>query len=66
MISAPPIKRIGAKLSSSFRLYGELHRFIPALASWYGASICEIPIKNIVRPKGNSHYGISPNLPRIF
>jgi glycosyltransferase involved in cell wall biosynthesis len=40
-------------------LYGELHRFIPALASWYGASICEIPIKNIVRPKGNSHYGIS-------
>jgi glycosyltransferase involved in cell wall biosynthesis len=30
-------------------LYGELHRFIPALASWYGASICEIPIKNINR-----------------
>jgi len=28
-------------------LYGEMHRFIPALASWYGASICEIPIKNI-------------------
>src|SRR6202050_4579138 len=26
-------------------LYGEMHRFIPALASWYGASICEIPIK---------------------
>ncbi len=24
-------------------LYGEMHRFIPALASWYGASICEIP-----------------------
>src|ERR1700759_904703 len=23
-------------------LYGEMHRFIPALASWYGASICEI------------------------
>ena len=28
-------------------LYGELHRFIPALASWYGASIIEVPIKNI-------------------
>ena len=27
-------------------LYGEMHRFIPALASWYGASICEIPISN--------------------
>ena len=25
-------------------LYGEMHRFIPALASWYGASICEVPI----------------------
>ena len=28
-------------------LYGELHRFIPALASAYGATICEIPIRNV-------------------
>src|SRR5450631_3962224 len=40
-------------------LYGEMHRFIPALASWYGASICEIPIKNVNREYGQSHYGIS-------
>jgi glycosyltransferase involved in cell wall biosynthesis len=40
-------------------LYGELHRFIPALAAWYGASICEIPIKNVNRVRGKSHYGIS-------
>jgi hypothetical protein len=39
-------------------LYGEMHRFIPALASWYGASICEIPIKNVPRKRGKSHYGI--------
>jgi hypothetical protein len=39
-------------------LYGEMHRFIPALASWYGASICEIPIKNVPRERGKSHYGI--------
>jgi len=39
-------------------LYGEMHRFIPALASWYGASICEIPIKNMPRVRGKSHYGI--------
>jgi glycosyltransferase involved in cell wall biosynthesis len=39
-------------------LYGEMHRFIPALASWYGASICEIPIKNVNRERGRSHYGI--------
>src|SRR5215472_10369910 len=46
-------------------LYGELHRFIPALASWYGASICEIPIKNINRERGASHYGISRTF-RVF
>jgi glycosyltransferase involved in cell wall biosynthesis len=40
-------------------LYGEMHRFIPALASWYGASICEIPISNPKREFGRSHYGIS-------
>ena len=43
----------------SIRLYGELHRFIPALASWSGATIAEIPIKNVVREKGRSHYGLS-------
>ena len=42
----------------SIPLYGEMHRFIPALASWYGASICEIPIRNINRESGKSHYGI--------
>ena len=42
----------------SIPLYGEMHRFIPALASWYGASICEIPIKNLNRERGKSHYGI--------
>src|ERR1700719_139406 len=46
-------------------LYGELHRFIPALASWHGASICEVPIQNVNRERGNSHYGISRTL-RVF
>jgi glycosyltransferase involved in cell wall biosynthesis len=40
-------------------LYGELHRFIPALASWSGAKIAEIPIRNTLREKGSSHYGLS-------
>ena len=48
---APVIKRI--------RLYGDLHRFIPALASWSGARIAEIPIANIPRPQNQSHYGLS-------
>jgi glycosyltransferase involved in cell wall biosynthesis len=46
-------------------LYGEMHRFIPALASWYGASICEVPIRNINREHGASHYGISRTF-RVF
>jgi len=48
---APAIKRI--------RLYGDLHRFIPALASWGGARIAEVPIANIARPQNQSHYGLS-------
>jgi glycosyltransferase involved in cell wall biosynthesis len=40
-------------------LYGEMHRFIPALLSQQGAKIAEIPIKNIPRPCGTSRYGIS-------
>jgi len=46
-------------------LYGEMHRFIPALAAWYGASICEIPIKNVHRERGKSHYGIGRTF-RVF
>jgi glycosyltransferase involved in cell wall biosynthesis len=41
------------------KLYGEMHRFIPALLSFSGAKIIEIPIKNIQRPQGKSNYGIS-------
>jgi glycosyltransferase involved in cell wall biosynthesis len=46
-------------------LYGEMHRFIPALASWYGASICEIPISNPAREFGKSHYNITRTF-RVF
>lgn len=50
----------------SVPLYGEMHRFIPALASWYGASICEIPIRNINRERGKSHYGIGRTFRVLF
>jgi glycosyltransferase involved in cell wall biosynthesis len=49
-------------LLKHIKLYGELHRFIPALASAVGAKICEVPIQNIVRPKGKSKYGIGRTL----
>lgn len=44
---------------AEIHLYGELHRFIPALASWAGASVAEVPISNIARKNGTSNYGIS-------
>jgi glycosyltransferase involved in cell wall biosynthesis len=47
------------EILSEIHLYGELHRFIPALASWVGASIGEVPITNIQRKNGKSNYGIS-------
>ncbi len=40
-------------------LYGDLHRFIPALASSHGARIAEVPITNVERPQNRSHYGLS-------
>lgn len=42
----------------NFQLYGELHRFIPALTSWSGARITEIPVNHHPRLYGTSKYGI--------
>lgn len=41
------------------RLYGELHRFIPALASQVGATVTEVPVNHRARKYGSSKYGIS-------
>ena len=46
-------------------LYGELHRFIPALASSIGAKIAEVPIVNLERKTGKSNYGIGRTI-RVF
>jgi glycosyltransferase involved in cell wall biosynthesis len=47
-------------------LYGEMHRFIPALASWSGATIAEVPIKNIPRAAGKSNYDLSRTFRVVF
>lgn len=41
------------------KLYGEMHRFIPALVSWSGASVTEVPVRHHARQFGRSKYGIS-------
>jgi len=40
------------------RLYGEMHRFVPIYASWYGARIAEIAVSHHPRLHGKSHYGL--------
>ncbi|MBS0236547.1 MAG: glycosyltransferase family 2 protein [Proteobacteria bacterium] len=46
-------------LAKKLDLYGELHRFIPVLASMHGAKIDEIQVKHHSRKSGQSKYGIS-------
>jgi glycosyltransferase involved in cell wall biosynthesis len=41
------------------RLYGEMHRFIPAYASWVGARITELEVSHHPRKHGRSKYGLS-------
>lgn len=43
----------------NLKLYGEMHRFIPALASWYGVKIKEIEVTHHPRYRGKSKYGIT-------
>ncbi len=47
------------EIVENLSLYGEMHRFIPSLASWVGGRICEIPVKHSPRRYGKSKYGIS-------
>ncbi len=52
------IKAYRAEILKGTRLYGEMHRFIPALANLMGARICELPVSHHARPFGKSKYGL--------
>jgi len=51
------IKAYRAEILKGTRLYGEMHRFIPALANLMGARICEVPVTHYPRQFGKSKYG---------
>ena len=59
-------KAYRSEVLKDINLYGELHRFIPALASFYGARVAEVPIKNSPRSAGASHYGLGRTLHVMF
>jgi len=51
------LKAYRAEVLHGIRLYGELHRFIPVLASYRGYRIAEIPVNHRPREHGRSRYG---------
>jgi len=53
------LKAYRKEIVKHIHLYGEMHRFIPALASWAGAKVAEIEVNHRPRRKGSSKYGIS-------
>src|SRR6476660_7619500 len=59
-------KAYRAEVLKDVNLYGELHRFIPALASFCGARVAEVPIRNTPRAAGDSHYGIGLTFRVLF
>jgi len=59
-------KAYRSEILKEINLYGELHRFIPALASFYGARIAEVPIRNTPRASGDSHYGLGRTFNVMF
>ena len=59
-------KAYRAEILKDINLYGELHRFIPALATLYGARIAEVPIRNLPRAAGGSHYGLGRTFRVLF
>lgn len=52
------LKVYRAELVADMNLYGELHRFLPALAFIEGARITEVPVRHHPRQFGKSKYGI--------
>ncbi|HVN56318.1 MAG TPA: glycosyltransferase family 2 protein [Anaerolineaceae bacterium] len=56
------LKAYRREVITGFRLYGEMHRFIPVYAKWVGASITEMPVHHHARKYGKAKYGLERTL----
>ena len=56
------LKVFRAEVVRAMKLYGEMHRFLPAIASEFGVSIGEKVVNHRARTHGKSHYGITRTL----
>ena len=52
------LKAYRREVLDGFRLYGEMHRFIPAYADWVGADIVEVPVRHHLGVHGEAKYGL--------
>ncbi len=53
------LKAYRADIIKGVKLYGEMHRFIPAYAAWQGGEVAEVPVSHTPRRHGTSNYGFS-------
>ena len=60
------LKAYRKEILAETRLYGEMHRFIPALASWSGARIAELVVNHRPRTAGTTKYGLERMLKVIL
>jgi glycosyltransferase involved in cell wall biosynthesis len=56
------LKAMRAEVAKGLRLYGEMHRFIPAVASWMGVSLAEVEVNHRPRTRGSTKYGLGRTL----
>jgi len=59
------LKAYRREVIENLRLYGDMHRFIPAVASWMGTSVAEVKVHHAPRRAGVSKYGLSRTM-KVF
>jgi len=59
------LKAYRREVIENLRLYGDMHRFIPAVASWMGISVAEVKVRHAPRRAGVSKYGLSRTM-KVF
>lgn len=60
------LKAYRREVITGFRLYGEMHRFIPVYANSVGAKILEVPVRHHARKFGKSKYGLERTIKVIL
>jgi len=60
------LKAYRKEVVKNITLYGEMHRYIPAIASWMGVKVAEIPVRHYSRKYGKSKYGVSRTIKVIL